>query len=245
MAIITTPSLRQAGSISSIATGSLTVAQPLTVGIDDVLVLVVCTANDIFATWPPTGWTEAPTPPTGFGTAGAAGGLRLFVAWKRATATTGNAVALGNPGATNNYTVGGMYSIQGVARRGDPWEASATSNQTTAATAVSFDSITTLGPQRFIFHCLGGDADVTSAAMVTNTGAGSWVNSNANLVSPTERGDSWTASGVGGGITVGTATKTLAGAIGSSAITLANSQVHSKWVGALRPVESHSRFIVF
>jgi hypothetical protein len=237
MAIITTPSYRGAGTIASSISGGVTIPQPTTVGIDDILLIVISTANDIFDTWPPTDWDEVPTPPTGFGTAGAAGGVRLSLAWKRATATTGNDVVTGNPGATNNYTVGRMFAFQGIARRGNPWEASATSNQTTAGTSIAMDSVTTLGPARHIVYCIAGDADTASTAQVTAaTGSG--------VTNFAERSDNWVASGAGGGIWVASGTKATAGLAGGAGGVIA-SQVFSKWTGALRAVEPHSRSIVF
>jgi hypothetical protein len=157
--------------------------------------------------------------------------------WKRATATTGNGFTT-EASPTDDYVLGQMFAIQNVSPRGDPWEASATSNQITNSTAVTFDSITTLGPQRFIFQCLVGDADVADTTMVSAF-------ANANLASPTERSDNWVSNSTGGGLFVGTATKTTAGAIGGSTATLQTNQVYSKWTGALRPIESHSRSIVF
>lgn len=237
MAIITAPSYRGAGTFTSSASGGITVPQPTTVGIDDILILMLSTANDIFATWPPTGWTEVSTPPTGFGTAGNAGGLRLFVAWKRATATTGNAVTTGNPGGTNNYTIGQMFAIQGVARRGDPWEATATNNNTTATNLPTFVAQTTLGPQRFVFQCLAGDADTASTTMVTV--------SSLPVTGFTERTDNWITSGVGGGLWAGTGVAPTPITTGATLLTVTTSQVLSKWQGILRPVESQSRSVTF
>jgi hypothetical protein len=237
MAIITAPSYRGAGTIASSASAGITIAQPTTVAINDILIIVICTANDVFATWPPTGWTEVPNPPTGFGTAGAAGGVRLLVAWKRATATTGNAVTTGNPGATNNYTIGQMFAIQDVARRGDPWESTVTNNNTTASTFVTYAAQTTLGPQRFIFQCLGGDADIASTTMVTVSAL--------PIAGFTERSDNWVTNGVGGGIWVGTGVAPTPTTLTGTLLTLATSQVSSEWQGILRPIESHSRSIVF
>ena len=238
MALITIPAYRGAGTFASSASGGVTIGQPTTVGIDDILLIVISTANDVFSTWPPTGWTEVPNPPVGFGTAGAAGGIRLLLAWKRATATTGNAVTTGNPGGTNNYTAAQMFAFQGIARRGDPWEASATSNQTTAATSTTMDSVTTLGPARHIVYCLGGDNDTTSTTQVTSaTGTG--------VTNYAERTDNWTASGVGGGIWIGSGDKATAGVAGGAGLASIANQVFSKWTGALRPVESRSSSIVF
>ena len=237
MAIITAPSYRGAGTIASSTSGGVTIAQPTTVAINDILIIVICTANDVFATWPPTGWTLVPNPPTGFGTAGAAGGIRLSIAWKRATATTGNAVTTGNPGGTNNYTVAQMFAFQGIARRGDPWEASATSNQTTASTTVAMDSVTTLGQARHIVYCIAGDNDTASTAQVTAaTGTG--------VTNFAERTDNWVTSGAGGGIWMGTGDKATAGLAGGAGGSIVN-QVYSKWTGALRPVEPVSRSIIF
>ena len=237
MALITIPSYRGAGTFASTGTGTLTIGQPGTVGIDDILIVVAMLSNENFTTWPLTGWSDVPNIPTGFGSAGAAGGVKMHMMWKRATATTGNGITT-SASPSDDYVLGQMFAIQGVARRGDPWEASATSNQTTNNTAVSFDDITTLGSQRFIFQCLVGDADTATTTMTSAF-------SNANLVSPTERSDNWISNSSGGGLFVGTSTKTLAGAIGATTLTLATSQVYSKWTGALRPVESHSRSIVF
>lgn len=237
MAIITVPSFRGAGTFSSTGTGTLTIPQPGTVGIGDILIVVVMMSNEDFTTWPIAGWQDVPSIPTGFGTAGAAGGVKMHLMWKRATATTGNGITT-EASPTDDYVLGQMFAIQNVSRLGDPWEASATGNQTTAGTSVTFEDITTLGPQRFIFQALVGDADLATTTMTS-------AYANANLVSPTERSDNWISSSSGGGLFVGTGTKTLGGAIGGSTLTLGTSQVYSKWTGALRPIESRSRSIVF
>lgn len=238
MALITTPTYRGAGTAATSGSGGVTIGQPGTVGIDDLLLIVISTANDVFGTWPPTGWTQVPNPPIGFGTAGTAGAVRLLLAWKRATATTGNAVTTGNPGGTNDYTMAQMFAFQGISRRGDPWEVSATSNQTTAATSGTMDSVTTLGPARHIVYCLAGDNDATSTTQVTSaTGTG--------VTNYAERTDNWTNNGAGGGIWMASGTAATAGIAGGAGILTIGSQVFSKWTGALRPVESHSRSIVF
>ena len=236
MAIITAPSYRGAGTFASTGTGTLTIPQPTTVGIDDILIVVASMSNENFTTWPLAGWSDVPNPPTGFGTAGAAGGLKMHMMWKRATATTGNGITT-SASPSDDYIIGQMFAIQGVARRGDPWESTATNNNTTASSLVTFAAQTTLGPQRFVFQCLVGDADIASTTMVTV--------STVPIAGFTERSDNWISSSSGGGLWVGTGVAPTPTTLTGTFLTLASSQVSSEWQGILRPVESYSRSIIF
>lgn len=217
------PSIRSVGAVAS-GTASVTVNLPASWQENDILVIVASTANQDFPTDPPTGWSNPPTTPTGFGTAGAAGGLKLKVYWKRAGASESN-VVLGDAGS---YSVARMMAIQGAVTSGTPWETDATSNQTSANTTVTWSSLTTSGADRLIVGLLGGDRDAASTADVGTP-------TNSNLSSLGDAGiENWVTSGAGGGIYAFTGVKDAAGSTGTTTASI-TSQVWSQWIGALVP----------
>ena len=218
------PTVVNVGTIAS-GLSDVTPALPTSWAQDDIFVLISCTANEVYATNPPTGWTAASNAPTGFGTAGAAAAVRLFVWWRRATSSE-TAPTLVDPGS---YQVARMIAVRGCITSGDPWNTSATSNQTSANTSISWDSITTTIPQCMIVGVVGGDRDASSTADVGSV-------SNASLASITDRMENWVTSGAGGGIYMFTGTDADTGAIGNSTATI-TSQVYSKWIGALKSAD--------
>jgi len=213
------PTIVAVGAITS-GTGALTIALPTGWIRNDILIAIIATANQNPSPNPATNWNIVSNPPTGFGSAGLSGGLKLHVWWKRAEVGEGT-LAFADSG---DMQIGRMIAIRGC-RGGDPWDASGTSNTTSAGTAVSWPDITTLTANSLIIGALGGDRDVASTAdmsAVTNT----------NLASITDRMENWVLAGTGGGIYMFTGTNAATGAIGASTGTI-TSQVFSLWIGAL------------
>lgn len=212
------------GTVAS-GTGSITPALPVGWAQNDILILAVETANQAFTTWPPTGWTEVSNPPTGFGSAGLAGGLRLLVAYKRAGASE-SAPVLGDSG---NHQVARITAVRGVVTAGNPWVATATSNYTTATSSVTWPSLTSTTNDSLYVYVLGGDRDAASTADVSSLN-----NASGNTTGVTSQLQNWVTAGAGGGIFLGTGDVLLAGISGTTTATL-TTQVASIWSGILAP----------
>jgi hypothetical protein len=216
------PTVISVGTVAS-GTSSITPGAPAGTQAGDILVMIVETANQNLPTTPPTNWENAPTLPVGFGTAAAIGAVKLHVFWRRLTAAY-TAQAIGDSG---DHQVARIACIRGCVNVGDPWDTSATSNQTSANTTITWDNITTTVAECLIVGCVGGDRDANSTADVGNP-------VNANLGDITTRIENWVVAGRGGGVFMFTGTKATAGAIGSTTATI-TSQVYCKWIGALKP----------
>jgi hypothetical protein len=213
------PTIVAVGAVTS-GTGALTITLPTGTIRNDILIAIINTANQNPSPNPATGWNIVSNPPVGFGGAGVAGGVKLHVWWRRAEDGEGS-LTFADSG---DMQIGRMIGIRGC-RGGDPWTTSATSNVTTAATAVSWPDITTTIPNSLIIGALGGDRDIASTTDMSAV-------TNANLGSITDRMENWVIAGTGGGIYMFTGTKATTGAIGASTGTI-TSQTFSLWIGAL------------
>lgn len=215
------PTVRSVGTVSS-GTGAVTPGAPAGTAANDILVLVVETANQNLPTNPPTGWTTCSNLPAGTGTAATATAVKLHVFWRRLTGAY-TAVSIGDSG---NHTVSRIMAIQGCITSGDPWDVTA-GYQSTASTALSFPSVTTTDTDRLIVLAAAFDRDANTTANLPAL-------TNGNLTSITERMDNLSSAGVGGGIGCATAGKATAGATGTTTGTITSSIYHT-WTGALIP----------
>lgn len=218
------PSVRAVGTFQQTA-ASHTVSLP-THDTNDIIVCVVTTANQAVAaanTFADNGFTLVPNLPIGVGTAGAAGGISLDIYWTRATSAAQTAPITGDSGS---YQSSVAFSIQNCVITGQPFETPANTRQTTAATTVSFNNITTSNANTMIAHIIGMDRDAISTAEVGAL-------TNANLTDLTEVQDEIGNTQAGGGSYVGTGRKVTAGAIGNTTATIV-SQVFVTWTAAFQ-----------
>jgi hypothetical protein len=218
------PSVYAVGAVAS-SVNAITPGAPAGTQENDILILVTSTANQNYPTDPPSnGWQNLPANiPTGFGTAGGVGALRLKAYWQRVGSGGFTAASIGDSG---NYQIGRIIGVRGCRTSGSPWDTNtATNNQTSAATTVTWTGITTTEPDCLIIGLLGGDRDANSTTDLGNP-------SNANLANITTHVENWTNVGNGGGIAAWTGERASAGAIGNSTASI-TSQTFSWWIGAL------------
>lgn len=210
-----------AGTVAS-GTGAITVPLPSGLQTDDLLFLLVETANENVTT--PTGWTIAPSAHQGVGTAASttATEISLFYRWVDGTESS---ASVADPG---DHVIGRMVAYRGVDTT-TPFDTSAGSTKATASTTATFPSITTTVDNCLVLlveaHSL---PDANSTTVVSG-------HTNANLSGIAERIDNNTNAGNGGGMSLADGTKTTAGATGTTTATLSNSAVGAHITLALIP----------
>src|SRR5688500_9850735 len=114
------------GAVAS-ASGAVT-ANAGTRAVDDVLVLIVETANQQVGNNPPTGYTQVTDSPQGVGTGGDAAATRCSVFWRRATNDGSDSAALGDSG-DHQYAI--IAGFTGVSTDANPFDITAGSNDGT------------------------------------------------------------------------------------------------------------------
>jgi hypothetical protein len=192
-------------------TGVPTATLPGTHAADDILVLILQSANDA-AIAPPAGYTQL-GPENGIGAAAVAGSTKLSIFWKR----DGGSESAPTIPDSGDHTYGVMLAIRGCVTTGDPfhflgnaWKFTASTTGTSPKGATTVDSCLIL--------------DVFAHA-IDNASAQGSSPTNADLGSVTESFDDGTTDGTGGGIYVLSGTKAAAGPIAASTVTWANSSV--------------------
>ena len=218
------PSYRNKGTFT-IGTGAISVPVPATYSAGDILILLVNTANEAVAT--PDGWTQVDNSPQGTGTAGSAGGVRLYAFWK-VSAASESAVAIADAG---NYTAGQMFSFYN-ANATTPINVTAGSVQATGATSWTLPAVVTTSPDCLILLCIGNDRDATQ----TDTLLTWWINYGFDTDSMADIVDQTGNSGVGGGLGVCLATKSTAGNTGTTSVSSATAVTAAFLTIALAPV---------
>lgn len=232
------PDIRSPSSVSTSAvsnSGAITVNLPSGWQQGDLLILMASSANEAFPTSPPTGWNNVPNAPVGFGTAGAAGGLKLFVWWKIAGASE-SAVNIGDSGS---YNIGNMIAIYNHESDTDPFALSYTGNVTTASTTLGYQTglLDTYSDRGGMVLYIGaGDRDSSATPTFTfsqtGMGIGNSLSSNVLFAAATN-------AGAGGCLfarynirAVESSGSTLPSY--TAAPTIDTSQVSSYWIGVIR-----------
>lgn len=175
---------------------------------DDVAFLIVETKGDEAATLSDAqGFVEVTDSPQFTGT-----DTRLTVFWCRATSSSMPSPTIADAG---DHIIHQMVTFRGCVNSGNPWDTTGGDVKTPADTTMTYPSVTTS-----VALCL----IVLVGARDLDTGA-TWsgLPVNVNLANITERSDSGSASGSGGGLTVATGEKTTAGATGTSVATVTSS----------------------
>src|SRR5207245_979898 len=194
------PSFGLAGT-SQAGTGTLSVAWP-THSANDIGLLIVETANEAVTLGTNAAdWTQVTNSPQGTGTPANALAPRLTVFWSRATSSSMGAVGVNDSG---DHQIGQIITFTGVTRSGNPWDVTAGDVAATTTTAVSIPGATTTVLDTSVVAIVAHGVDSGSAQ------SSGWTN--ASLASITERADSNTTSGNGGGVGVASGAKATAGA---------------------------------
>jgi len=216
------PTYVAAGAAIS-GTGAVTPAIPSGAVANDILLLFVESANETISLTTANGFAEAMSSPQGTGTAAGTAATRLAVYWKRAVGGDASPVVADS----GNHTIAQILAFRNCVRQENPWNVAAGNVAGTASTSASIPGGTTTVSDCLIVAAV---ANATDSATAQTSG---WAN--GDLTDVTERVDSNTASGNGGGFGVATGVKALAGAFGATAATLATSSVQGRIAIALMP----------
>ncbi len=190
-------------------TNNITVGTVANAQADDLILLFVESANQAIST--PSGYAQVTDSPQSTGSAAAAGGVRLACFYRFATGADTTTLITD----TGDHTTAIKILIRGVDTT-TPFNATAGSVQSTAATSWTLPSVTTTADNCLIIYGLGLDRDASSTTNVSGF-------TNSNLSNILELHDQVVTSGVGGGLAVYEGEKATAGSVGTSTITSAAS----------------------
>lgn len=193
------------------STGVPTATLPSGHTTNDILVLVLQSANDSAIT-PPTNYKRL-GPQNGIGAAAVAGATKLSIFWKR----DGGSESAPTIPDTGDHTYGFMFAVRGCPTWGDPFHILGQAFKRDAST-------TGTGPKggTEMDNCLITDI---FAHAVDAAGAQGSAPTNADLASVSEQFDDATTDGTGGGLYMLSGIKQIRGPIVSSTVTWANSTV--------------------
>lgn len=169
-------------------TASINVGAPASVSNQDLMIVIVESANEAIAV-ANADWTQMTGSPVFIGTANAAGGVRLGVFYKWAQNSSPGIVTITD---TGNHTTGQQYAIRGVANT-NFIHATQTAART-ASTNVNCPGVTTTVPYCLIMHFIGNDKDLADTDTIT-----SWFPPSA-LSNTVEIHDQTVSTALGGGI---------------------------------------------
>jgi len=193
---------------------------------NDIALLVVETANQAVTLSTPAGFVEVLNSPQGTGTAAGTAATRLSVFWKRAASSAESNPTVADSG---DHQIAQIITFRGGITSGNPWDVTAGNVASSASTSVSIPGATTTVANTLVVAIVANATDTATAQ------TGNWAN--PNLTSLTERADSSTDQGNGGGFGVATGVKATAGAYVATTATLATSSVQGRMSIALKPEE--------
>ena len=227
----------RANSTFASGTASVTMTNPAGLLANDILVLVIESANQ-FLTQAQTnltnnGWLRVANSNTGIGTAAAANAVRQEVWWRRVGANANTAVVLGDYG---DHTLAVCGAFSNCVNTGSPWDtgtAAGINVGITVATAqVNSYAVTTSTANCLILTIISRPQD-SAAGQINAAGLllfSSGANDDTQL---TERYDWGTTSGGGGTIAVLTHRKPTAGLTANVRANTLTSNTAIIWTGAL------------
>lgn len=204
------------------STGIPTATLPGTRAANDILLLLIQSANDSVVA-PPAGYARL-GPQNGIGAAAQAGSTKLSIFWKRDTGTE-SAPTLTD---TGDHTYGVMLAIRGCVTTGDPFHFLGTAWKFTASTTG-----TSAQGRTSVDNCL---ILAVFAHATDQAGANASSPTNASLSSVTEQFDDSTTDGVGGGIAVVSGVLATAGPVTATTVTWGTSTVDVSSLIAFIPV---------
>jgi len=209
------PTYVGAGSQSAATSGSVTPAMPTGVATGDLLIMLVETSDPSVTI--SSGWEPAPDSPvtgTTFATT-----LSVYYQWYSGS-TPARTVS-----AASDHVLARIAAFRGLNKSGNPFNLTASTIGDTTNAFVAPGGTTTVDDCLVLI--VGG-----SSRDATGTSFSGWTNS--DLVSVTERIDSFTSSGNGGVFGMATGEKATKGAFGSTTATVtASASQWTAWVGAI------------
>src|SRR5438876_3541701 len=219
------PTYQAAGTIQSSTSTTLSVTWPAN-AIGDIGLLIIETQNQAVTLGTnAANWNPVTNSWQGTGTTNNTG-TRLTVFWSRATSTS-----MGNVGLTGtgmDHQIAQIITFRSVVATGNPWDVTAGDVTASTTTAVSIPGATTTVQDTLVVAIVSNGSDLSAAQI-----PGSFTNS--DLSSVTKRQDNQTTASGGGGFTVATGSKALAGAYGPTSATLGFSSLQGRMSIALRP----------
>lgn len=180
---------------------------------DDILLLIIQSANDSQVAAPAGGWKQL-GPQNGIGAAAAAGSTKLSLFWLRASS---GATAAPTIPDTGDHTYGVILAIRGCVTTGDPFSLGQQSWAFTAGTSGTSVGFTTTVDNALVMMVAAHGIDSASAQASSIA--------NSSLSSVTEQFDGATTDGTGGGILVATGIDAVAGDFGAFTWTWGSSTV--------------------
>ena len=218
----TAPTYQAAGTAVT-GTGAVSPAWP-THQTDDIGIMVVETSGNESINTVPTGWAHVTGSPVT--DVASTAGSKLTILWKRAASSSESTLSIGDSG---DHQTARIFTFRGVITTGNPWDVVTTNTKTTASTTSTLPAVTTTVANTLVALIAGRPDDAAST-----THFGSWTN--GNLGSLTERGESGSTSGNGGGFVLTTGTKTTAGSTGTTTATKTVSTTDTYMTLALKGV---------
>ena len=169
------------------------------------------------------GFAELDHCETGTGTTLMASGSRLTVFWCRATSSAMSTPTVTDPG---DHFCSQMMTFRGCVTTGNPWSVYVKDTKPVESTSLTYPSVTPGVANCLIVH-------IGSRGLPDTGAAWSSVEANAALANVTSRSDAGSSAGIGGGLTVFTGEKAVAGATGASTSTV-TSTINAMMVIALK-----------
>lgn len=204
------PTYQAIGSVAS-GTGNVTVNWPTHQAGDIGILFIESTGGQAASLGTANGFAAITGSPSATGAT--TSGTQLTAYWCRATSGSMSSPIITDPG---DHAIGYIVTFRGCIAEGSPFDGSAVAAQkASASTSASAPGITTTVANALVVAAISRDNDSASAAF------SSWTNS--DLASITERGDTGSTQGNGGGIGVATGVKTAAGAVGTTTATVTSS----------------------
>lgn len=191
------------------STTSLTIAIPAEVQENDLMLLIVESANEVVSITSPSGWVEVPNSLVSIGTPADINATRLTLFYKLAT-TSESSVVIADAG---DHVLGTIAVFRGIDLI-SPFHKIATGFSESAITSLSFPSVITTADDCMIVNIMTSSAEDADKPSIV----GSW--SNASLGSLTERVDTNLKHGNGGSIAIATGTLATSGSSGSTTATI-------------------------
>lgn len=204
------PNAQAVGTLVHGTTGAVSVAWPTHASGDIAFLIVESAGSRNITLSTPAGFVPLTY---GLGTVQATSGTRLTIWWCRATSSSMASPAV-TPAADHSDAV--IVTVRGAIADGDPVEAFAYTNKSSASTSVTWPAVTTVTNDCLILNIGTRDNDAAGAALSSSA--------NASLASVAEGADDGTTDGNGGGIFTVSGTLATAGSSGTTTATVTSSQ---------------------
>lgn len=229
-------------------TGAIAITFPSGYAVDDLLVLIVETANNTGAgqSGIPSanqthltnnGWVRVANSNTHLlsPTVATSQNTSQDIWWNRATNTSQTAVSIGDSG---DHTMCVMLAFQNVIKTGDPWDVAINVTQTSASAQTNSGNVTTTTPNTLIITVISSPRDAAAAHI--NASPLLLINGSGDDTELAELCDFGTTSGNGGTIGVLKHRKPSRSITANVRANVAVSNVHIVWTGALKGTREYS-----